>query len=369
MKLSLSKNIAELRKANSMTQEQLAEALGVTFAAVSKWERGVATPELNLIAEMADLFGVSLDALVGFKVQDSSADAFEQRIRDLQHEKKNEDSLIVAEKAILKYPNDFRIVYRAGKAYEMAGFELKDEKYIRRSIELFGHSILLLSQNTDPDISEAAIQSGIAQGYIALGQTDKGLEILKKYNVCGVHDPLIALTYTTDDHFDPKEAAPYLMRAFSNILSTTIRTMLSYGNYYCKLGEMKSGLDAVLWLINILESIKIDTNTVAFVDKLLAICYSECANLSFYLGRQADIEPYLRKAYSIAKAFDAAPDYGVNNIKFSIGDMSKATVYDNLGGSAIDAVENQIAQENCNEIPYKILRQIIEEEEGSIESL
>ena len=44
MKLSLPANISKLRKEHSMTQEQLAEALGVTFASVSKWERGVATP-------------------------------------------------------------------------------------------------------------------------------------------------------------------------------------------------------------------------------------------------------------------------------------------------------------------------------------
>lgn len=67
MKISLSENICSLRKEHSLTQEQLAESLGVTFASVSKWERGVATPELHLIAKMADLFGVSLDVLVGFQ--------------------------------------------------------------------------------------------------------------------------------------------------------------------------------------------------------------------------------------------------------------------------------------------------------------
>lgn len=40
MKTSLSQNICRLRRENGMTQEQLAEALGVSFAAVSKWERG-----------------------------------------------------------------------------------------------------------------------------------------------------------------------------------------------------------------------------------------------------------------------------------------------------------------------------------------
>lgn len=41
MMLKISENINNLRKENNMTQEQLAEALGVSVAAVSKWERGV----------------------------------------------------------------------------------------------------------------------------------------------------------------------------------------------------------------------------------------------------------------------------------------------------------------------------------------
>ena len=40
MELTLSQNICKLRKEHHLTQEQLAEALGVTFASVSKWERG-----------------------------------------------------------------------------------------------------------------------------------------------------------------------------------------------------------------------------------------------------------------------------------------------------------------------------------------
>ena len=97
MKLSLPANISKLRKEHSMTQEQLAEALGVTFASVSKWERGVATPELNLIAEMADLFGVSLDALVGFEVLNGGVAAIEERIHDLQRQKKYDEAVLEAE--------------------------------------------------------------------------------------------------------------------------------------------------------------------------------------------------------------------------------------------------------------------------------
>lgn len=52
MQLSLSQNLIRLRKQRAITQEQLAEAMGVSFAAVSKWERGAATPELTTIAEL-----------------------------------------------------------------------------------------------------------------------------------------------------------------------------------------------------------------------------------------------------------------------------------------------------------------------------
>lgn len=123
MKLSLPSNISKFRKEHSMTQEQLAEALGVTFASVSKWERGMATPELSLIAQMSDLFGVSLDALVGFEVLNGSAAELEKRILTLQQQKKYDEAFIEAEKALLRYPNDFKIVYRSGELYTVAGIE------------------------------------------------------------------------------------------------------------------------------------------------------------------------------------------------------------------------------------------------------
>ena len=63
MKLSLAQNISRLRKQNGLTQERLAEALGVSFAAVSKWERGVTLPDIQLLPELSILLGTSIDAL------------------------------------------------------------------------------------------------------------------------------------------------------------------------------------------------------------------------------------------------------------------------------------------------------------------
>lgn len=58
------RNLYFLRKRSGITQEALAQKLGVSRQAVSKWESGEVTPELGKLMELADLFGCGLDALV-----------------------------------------------------------------------------------------------------------------------------------------------------------------------------------------------------------------------------------------------------------------------------------------------------------------
>ena len=63
--MDLGKNIYELRKARGVTQEELAAELGVTAAAVSKWEKGNTLPDVLMVCALADYFGVTTDALLG----------------------------------------------------------------------------------------------------------------------------------------------------------------------------------------------------------------------------------------------------------------------------------------------------------------
>ena len=65
MKIALAKNIRALRRERGLTQERLAEMLGVTVGAVHKWETGLSQPELATPIELAGVFSVSVDALLG----------------------------------------------------------------------------------------------------------------------------------------------------------------------------------------------------------------------------------------------------------------------------------------------------------------
>ena len=62
--ITIAKNISELRKAKGVTQEQLANSLGVSFQAVSKWENGISVPDTLLLPQIAEYFNVSVDYLL-----------------------------------------------------------------------------------------------------------------------------------------------------------------------------------------------------------------------------------------------------------------------------------------------------------------
>lgn len=60
----IAKNLIELRTKKNMTQSELAEKLNYTDKSVSKWERGETTPPIDVLKDIADLYGVTLDYLV-----------------------------------------------------------------------------------------------------------------------------------------------------------------------------------------------------------------------------------------------------------------------------------------------------------------
>ena len=68
MNETLGKRIAQYRKEQSLTQENLAERLGISSQAVSKWENDLSCPDISILPQLAEALGVTTDELLG-KVQ------------------------------------------------------------------------------------------------------------------------------------------------------------------------------------------------------------------------------------------------------------------------------------------------------------
>lgn len=77
----VAKNISQLRQKKGMTQLDLAEKLNYSDKAVSKWERGESLPDVGILLEIADLFGVSLDYLVTLDHKEEKKVKSPRRIR------------------------------------------------------------------------------------------------------------------------------------------------------------------------------------------------------------------------------------------------------------------------------------------------
>ena len=67
--LNFSDNIVKLRHKKKITQEQLADFIGVTKASVSKWENKQTLPDILILPELAAFFDVTIDELLGYEPQ------------------------------------------------------------------------------------------------------------------------------------------------------------------------------------------------------------------------------------------------------------------------------------------------------------
>lgn len=67
--MNIGNKIRELRKKRGITQEQLADSIGISFQAVSKWENNISLPDITLAPAIASYFGVSMDELFDFSME------------------------------------------------------------------------------------------------------------------------------------------------------------------------------------------------------------------------------------------------------------------------------------------------------------
>ncbi len=111
MTIYLSENIRRFRRAKDLTQENLAEFLGVTFQSVSNWERGESYPDITMLPEIAGFFKVSVDELLGINEAEN-----EEEINTKLNEYDNLRDYTLMQKIInelkAKFPNDFRVLIR-----------------------------------------------------------------------------------------------------------------------------------------------------------------------------------------------------------------------------------------------------------------
>ena len=334
MENKIADHIRFYRKQKGLTQEQLAEAMGVSVAAVSKWEQGQSLPEIPMLMELADFFDLSVDALLGYQLRANDRGSVSKRLKALRREEKMDEGVSEAEKALQKFPNTFTVVYESAMTFDFAGMKRGDKALLRRSLDLLTHAIRLLPQNTDPNISELSIRISMAEVLLEMGEFDRALAILKANNACGFLDAQIG-NLLSGLKGRREEGVPYLSMALLRGLTTLVRVGGGFAGVYEARGDTRSALDILQWLLTVLSGLK-KPGEVGELDKIGAIFTAARAQLLLSSGEGGAARRELAQAKALAAAYDAAPSHRATNLRFYEGEET-VSIYSELASSAMEA--------------------------------
>ena len=138
--MNIGNNIKQLRQKKNLTQDQVAEKLGISYQAVSKWENNANTPDISLLPQIANLFDVSIDALFSENITDYS---------DLNHYMKDDDVIRIVQMRGTKVLKVSSIITRDEPPIEIAFPRNCNDRTQYFKVEVFGNLYCDASINGD----------------------------------------------------------------------------------------------------------------------------------------------------------------------------------------------------------------------------
>lgn len=181
MTLYIGENLKRQRKLRELTQEQLADILGVTYQSVSRWERGECYPDVELLPTIAEYFGITTDELMGMK---EIRDGFEAE-KILEQQKENMSKGLIREniellaEAVKVHPNNYELLAQYAINLSFLAVDNKSEEYRQNNRKAARIAERILAECTDTKIRNR-MQSELCNYYQNSGESSKALEAADK---------------------------------------------------------------------------------------------------------------------------------------------------------------------------------------------
>ncbi|MBQ7077283.1 MAG: helix-turn-helix transcriptional regulator [Lachnospiraceae bacterium] len=134
--INLGEKIKELRLRDGRTQDVLASELGVTAQAVSRWEKGICFPDMEIVPSIANYFGVSIDELFRYDNERSKkVDALAKKINDMIWQNNGKDvnmdkCIALARESLIEFPGNEKLTLALASSLYNAGYVRYGEFHI-----------------------------------------------------------------------------------------------------------------------------------------------------------------------------------------------------------------------------------------------
>ena len=277
MQLDLGNNIRQLRRRDKRTQEALAEALGVTSQAVSRWESGGSFPDMNLIPSIANYFGVSIDELFGYtNDRTKRIDELVTQIYDMIRQNNGVDNNIseciaLARNALVEFPGNEKLMLSLASVLYTAGYVRYGECHLideegysvydtekhkayeewREAIPLYEKVLETLPNGS---LRDRAVEE-LSQLYVNVGSYDKSLSLAESAPKMWNSRELLRI-YACDGKQQAKAMGEALLHTVNSCAALIIHTTMAYQNHMTA-GEKAQ---AVLSAIELFDHVCIDGN-------------------------------------------------------------------------------------------------------------
>jgi len=342
--MELGNNIRDIRKQRGLRQEQLAEAMGVSIASVSKWENGQCAPELTVLAELADFFEVSIDTLVGHHL---SADRMEALITQLENagsDRDEETAAALCEKILRNYPNDVRAVEACADAYYQLHIYTTKKEYMERCIAETKR--LMNLKQGEPERERLTRIHALGNQYGHLEQWDTAKEFYEQSNVMGSSNAAIAECLLKQG--EAEKAIAMVSDVLMNSVFQTYGAVNTLVVGWTELGEDKKACAALEWMYDLMDSLHFNPTTMVLIQAQLAGFYED-------QGETEAARAAIRKAAELVKEdsrqeFTAGADFlqieKAKKVRTNAPENNQAMIRylaEQMGHSYIDIV-NEVLQ-------------------------
>lgn len=341
MQHNLSENIRKNRKRMQLTQEQLAEAMGVTVGTVSKWENGNCVPDINLMMELADFFSLSLDTLVGYNLSSKNIDDILDEIFIEYKDHNLEKARKISEKALVRYPYNLKLLKRVGSIYWMSWHqEGKNPEFKEKARSIFNRVLQILNDEDGSIIDKIEIRKFLA---LLEEDDDKKIQIFEQINVDGIYNDIIAEILWDQGKHD--EALNYYDKKLHISILEGMNVAWHLINYFFLNKKYEELIELLDWVNTVISGMTIEgkcsylTRTSVLSNTCKSVCYE-------IMGQHEKMTKSIDEIYKQAKAFDADPVYDIyTNVKFVYGPKKDIPVaYDDRKGDTVSEMKRVIVE-------------------------
>lgn len=287
----LDEKLQYLRKERNISQEELANALDTSRQAVSKWERGIAYPDIDKLKDLAVFFNVSIDYLLDFELENMASNKFIERLEDEIKNNTNNISVDEIKIMIIKNSNDIDLLTKTIEYLFYYWNNTRDDKLLDLIIE-YTNKAMIIGRNSKK-VSINDLHQMIISCYLMKEEYALIKEYVKKHKVLDVDFTMAEVEFCLGNYEKSKKLTNEIF--LNNVVEMISSNIISI-SLLVKQNKIDEAYELNKWTISFINSIESENDSLSSIIYpfiLINACFEKYYHLDYLATVSLIKEHYL----------------------------------------------------------------------------